>query len=54
MPHRNDLDGRWSPNLDVKQIFLNTAVHIGAGPVHLKAKDDLGPLVVGAGIGYRF
>jgi outer membrane protein len=46
--------GHWFANFDVKQIFLNTAAHISAGAVHIKAKDALNPLVVGMGIGYRF
>jgi outer membrane protein len=46
--------GHWFANFDVKQIFLNTAAHISAGATRLKAKDDLDPLVVGAGLGYRF
>lgn len=46
--------GHWFLNVDVKQIFLNTTAHIDSvlGPV--KAKVALNPLVVGAGIGYRF
>ncbi len=49
-----NFSGHWFANLDVKQIFLNTAAHVSAGAVHIKAKDALDPLVVGAGIGYRF
>jgi outer membrane protein len=46
--------GHWFANLDVKQIFLNTATHVSAGALRVKAKTDLDPLVAGAGIGYRF
>ena len=49
--------GHWFANFDVKQIFLNTGAHINAGPggaLALKAKTSLDPLVIGAGIGYRF
>jgi outer membrane protein len=46
------LTGRWYANLDVKQIFLTTTAHIDGGAV--RAKVDLDPTVVGAGIGYRF
>lgn len=46
--------GHWFANFDVKQIFLNTAAHVSAGAVHIKAKDALDPLVIGLGIGYRF
>ena len=46
--------GHWFLNFDVKQIFLNTAAHVSVGATKIKAKDALDPLVVGAGIGYRF
>jgi outer membrane protein len=49
-----NFSGHWFANVDVKQIFLNTAAHVSAGAVHIKAKDSLDPLVIGAGIGYRF
>jgi outer membrane protein len=48
-----NFSGHWFANLDVKQIILNTAAHVSAGALHIKAKDSLDPLVVGAGIGYR-
>jgi outer membrane protein len=46
--------GHWFANVDLKQIFLNTTAHAATvlGPV--TAKTALNPLVVGAGIGYRF
>jgi len=46
------LTGRWYANLDVKQVFLNTTAKINGGAV--RAKVDLDPTMVGAGIGYRF
>ncbi len=49
-----NFSGHWFANFDVKQIFLNTAAHVSAGRVHIKAKDSLDPLVIGAGVGYRF
>ena len=49
-----NFSGHWFANVDVKQIFLNTAAHVSAGAVHIKAKDSLDPLVIGAGIGFRF
>jgi len=49
-----NFSGHWFANLDVKQIFLNTAAHVTGGTVHIKAKDSLDPLVIVAGIGYRF
>ena len=36
----------------VKQIFLNTTASIDGGLI--KARTALNPLVIGAGIGYRF
>jgi outer membrane protein len=46
--------GHWFANFDVKQIFLHTGAHLSTvlGPV--KADTALNPLVIGAGIGYRF
>lgn len=44
--------GHWFLNADIKQIFLNTTASIDHGLI--KAKTALNPLVVGAGIGYRF
>jgi outer membrane protein len=46
------LSGPWSLNFDVKQIFLNTEARINGGII--KAKTELSPTVVGAGIAYRF
>jgi outer membrane protein len=47
-----NIGGHWFANLDVKQIFLNTTASINHGVI--KARTALNPLVVGAGIGYRF
>lgn len=47
-----NLAGHWFLNADVKQIFLNTTASINGGAI--KAKTALNPLVIGAGIGYRF
>jgi len=46
------LSGRWYANLDVKQLFLNTTAKINGGAV--RAKVDLDPTMIGAGVGYRF
>jgi len=49
-----NIKGHWFLNIDAKQIFLNTkadAVTV-LGPV--SAKTSLDPLVIGAGVGYRF
>jgi len=47
-----NVGGHWFANFDVKQIFLNTTASINGGVI--KAKTALNPLVIGAGIGYRF
>ncbi len=50
-----NVTGHWFLNVDVKQLFLNADAHVDAlNTVTLKAHDALNPLVVGAGIGYRF
>jgi outer membrane protein len=46
--------GHWFANFDVKQIFLNTTAHVDALGTTVAAKTWLNPLVIGAGIGYRF
>ncbi len=47
-----NFSGRWFANFDVKQIFVNTTASINGGAI--QAKTALNPLVIGAGIGYRF
>jgi outer membrane protein len=46
------ISGRWYANVDLKQLFLNTTAKINGGTI--RADVDLNPLIVGAGIGYRF
>jgi len=46
------LTGRWGLNVDVKQIFLSTKASIDSGLI--RAKTNLDPLVVGAGVSYKF
>jgi len=46
--------GHWFANLDVKQIFMHTGAHLSTVLGGVKADTNLDPLVVGAGIGYRF
>lgn len=46
--------GHWFANFDVKQLFLNTNAHVDALGTTVKAHTSLDPLVIGAGIGYRF
>ncbi len=47
-----NISGNWYANVDVKQIFLHTKAKISGGAV--TAKTWLNPLVVGAGLGYKF
>lgn len=47
-----NFSGHWFANFDVKQIFLSASASINGGAI--KASTSLNPLVVGAGIGYRF
>lgn len=47
-----NINGHWFANFDVKQIFLSTRARINGGTVI--AKTNLDPLIIGAGIGYRF
>jgi outer membrane protein len=49
-----NLAGPWFANFDVKQIFVNTSARVSVGAIRIKAKDSLDPMVIGAGIGYRF
>ena len=45
------LTGRWGLNVDVKQLFLPTKASVN-GAIH--AKTNLDPLVIGAGVSYKF
>lgn len=47
------MDKNWGLNLDVKYIDLNVDVSVNNGALHAK-NVDLNPLVVGAGVSYRF
>ncbi len=47
-----NISGHWFANFDVKQIFLNIEAQINGGTII--AKTALDPIIVGAGIGYRF
>lgn len=49
-----NVSGHWFANFDVKQIFLNTTANINTVLGPIKASTALNPLVIGAGIGYRF
>jgi outer membrane protein len=46
------LAGKWSANLDVKKVFFKTDATINGGA--LASKVYLDPLIVSAGIGYKF
>lgn len=47
-----NFSGRWFANFDVKEIFLSTKAKLNGGAI--TAKDALNPVIIGAGIGYRF
>ena len=46
------IDDHWGANLDVKKIFLNVDAELNNGAV--TADVDLDPVIVGAGVSYRF
>jgi outer membrane protein W len=50
----HNFTGHWFANVDIKQIFYETDAHVDAPRTTVKAHTALYPLVVGAGIGYRF
>ena len=49
-----NIGGHWFANFDIKQIFMHTGAHVGTVLGEVKANTSLDPLVIGAGIGYRF
>lgn len=50
-----ELTKKWSMNLDVKKLWLNTDVTVNAGlPSLIKADVDIDPWIIGVGFGYRF
>ena len=49
-----NFSGHWFANFDIKQIFLHTTAKVDALGTTVTAKTWLNPLVIGAGIGYRF
>jgi len=44
----------WFLNFDAEQIFANISASANTALGHVSAKDSLNPLVLSAGIGYRF
>lgn len=48
------IGGNWYLNADVKKIFINTDVTVGALGTSVKADVDIDPWVVGVGMGYKF
>jgi outer membrane protein len=46
------INDNWSFNLDVKKLFLNMDVDVGAA--RTPASVDLDPWLIGVGVGYRF
>ena len=46
------LTGRWSANLDVKQILYSTHANVNSGA--MGSNVPLNPTVVSVGVGYKF
>ena len=49
-----NLTGHWFANFDVKQIFLQTNAKANTVLGGVEAHTGLNPIIIGAGIGYRF
>ncbi|MBO6950206.1 MAG: OmpW family protein [Rhodospirillales bacterium] len=47
------IDEKWSLNLDVKKVFVDTDISANGGSVNAKGT-DLDPWVIGVGFGYTF
>jgi outer membrane protein len=49
------LTDRWSFNVDVKKVFIDSRVTVDAGlPATIRSKVRINPWLVGVGVGYRF
>ena len=48
------LGGGWVANFDMKQLLVSTTAHTTIGDTVVNAKDDINPLLIGIGIGYRW
>jgi outer membrane protein len=48
------IQDNWSVNLDVKKIFLSTDVKVYALGTMVETTVDIDPLIIGAGVTYRF
>jgi len=48
------LAGNWYANVDVKKLFLETDVTLGTAVGQVKAKVNLDPWIMGAGVAYKF
>lgn len=46
--------GRWFINVDAKYILMNVAARVDALDTTVRAHDQLNPVLLGMGIGYRF
>lgn len=47
------INDRWSVNIDVKKVFVDTDIRVNDGTIRADGT-DLDPLIVGVGVGYRF
>jgi outer membrane protein len=48
------LAGNWFLNVDFKYLFLETDAHVVTGGARIDTHVNIDPIIVGAGIGYRF
>jgi outer membrane protein len=49
-----DLDDRWFLNLDIKYVAISVDADIVTGATKREIEVDINPVIIGAGIGYRF
>jgi outer membrane protein len=49
-----NIAGHWFLNMDAKYIMMNVAARVDALSTTVRAHDQLNPVLLGAGIGYRF
>lgn len=48
------IDDHWGVNFDVKKIWMQPKVSLAANDVPVRGKAKINPLIVGAGVSYRF
>ncbi len=48
------LTGNWFANIDFKYIWLDTDASVKLGTTPISTHVDIDPIIVAAGVGYRF